>query len=215
MPRTTKTEATPSASEQPAEQQDVIAPEQTAEAPADAPAGDETAPTSEAPAPESQQADGAEQEPEAPAASEAQQEPVAQASEQPAEATSSAEPTPVRVGHVDGMIHRVPIGNVLALLPLWEDRIAALRISPAIASLQQQMRVTEGRCAPIILTMSEDDDEPHLFSGIEAVAAAINLGLEQIYVVTVASGETGQLQSILADAQRQKEGPLIPPVSPA
>lgn len=222
MPRTTNTEATSDTSEQPAEQEVPVP--ATEEAQAEPVTGDGTASTSETPAPETPAAEGAEQEQTAPAATEAEEPeapieeapapataPAADPSEQPAEAASPAEPIAVQIGHVRGMQHQVPLGDVQALLPEWVDRIEALRNSPSIASLEAQMRASEGRCAPVVFTQTDPTEKPHLFSGIEVVAAAINLGLPLLSVVVVAPGETGALQPILvAQSQAKPANPASP-----
>lgn len=78
------------------------------------------------------------------------------------------------------------------------SRIATLQSSPTIADLQVRMRASEGRCAPIFFTMAEHDERPYLFAGIEAVAAAINLDLPVLSVVTIASEDAGAAQQHLA-----------------
>lgn len=110
----------------------------------------------------------------------------------------SAPPTRVRLGRVYGTLHRVPLEAVQALTAECGSRIVSLQGSPAIANLQKRMRATEGRCAPIVFTLAEGDTEPKLFSGLESVAAAMNLGLELVFVVVIDAGDAGAAQSFLA-----------------
>lgn len=115
--------------------------------------------------------------------------------EQPA---PSASPTRVRLGRIEGALHRVPLEVVQMLAAESRSRIETLLSSPSIADLQKRMRVSEGRCAPIFFTMGEDDERPFLFAGVEAIAAAINLGLTTVSVVTIAVGDAGAAQQHLA-----------------
>lgn len=117
---------------------------------------------------------------------------------QAAEQASSGGPVRVRLGRVEGVLHRVPLDLVQELVAESGSRIATLQSSPSIADLQNRMRVTEGRCAPIFFTMAEGDDEPRLFAGIETVAAAINLGLDAVSVVTIDAKDAGAAQQHLA-----------------
>lgn len=110
-----------------------------------------------------------------------------------------ARPARVRLGRVIGSLHRVPLGVVQALLATSGSRIEALQGSPAIATLEPRVRATEGRCAPIVFTLEQQEGaEPHLFAGLEGYVAALNLGLERVFVVTIDAGDAGAAQSHLS-----------------
>lgn len=145
-----------------------------------APAGDgnrEEAPASPAPAP-AHQDEGDKPEADAPAPTATSQE--------------------VRLGHITCVQNRVPTEVVQELLADRAERVGILRSSPTIADLQERLRASEGRCAPIFFTMDETDEEPKLISGIETLAAALNLGLSAVSVVMIPAGDAGAAQAILA-----------------
>jgi hypothetical protein len=112
-------------------------------------------------------------------------------------ADPSGSPTRVRLGRVEGVLHRVPLEVVQMLVAESGSRIETLQGSPTIADLQNRMRATEGRCAPIFFTMAEGEDRPMLFSGVEAIAAAINLALPVVSVITIKQGDAGAAQQHL------------------
>lgn len=125
-----------------------------------------------------------------------------------APSASSAAPERVRLGVVEGTLFRVPVGVVEALLgqPTL-DRIAVVRGHPSSAflELQKRMRATNGCCAPAIFTAA-GEEAPVIFDGVDAIAAAMELGLTHISVVTVEPGDAGAVQSYLA--QRRSAAPV-------
>lgn len=110
----------------------------------------------------------------------------------------SADPVKVRLGHVDGVLHRIPIEVVQAILgqPALE-RVEFLRGSGSIDGLQKRMRVTDGRCAPMIFTSDDETKPPVLLANLDSLAAAINLGQRELSVVTVSDRDAGTIQSWL------------------
>lgn len=125
----------------------------------------------------------------------------------PEPADSSGGPQEVRMGQVAGLLHRVPTETVEAILgePALE-RVVHLRSSDTIHSLQSRMRVTDGRCAPMIFT-DGFDQAPVLFSGIESYAAAKNLGLSHISVVIIDPKDAGAVQSWITQQQAKPLNP--------
>lgn len=109
------------------------------------------------------------------------------------------------------MIQRVSVDVVLSLLgDGLKDRIAALR-GKATPEKQARVRATDGRCAPVFFTI-ESSDEPvegeapelHLFDGLENIAVTQDIGSDHIFVVTIASGDAGALQSYLVARRRDE-----------
>jgi hypothetical protein len=108
-------------------------------------------------------------------------------------------PKRVRLGQVEGLLYRVPLQAVQLLLSGSADRIEVGRSSPSIAQLQERMRVTEGQCAPVVMSQKSPEDLPLLLAGVESVSCALNLGLTEVYVLTIPEEEAGQAQRHLAD----------------
>lgn len=117
---------------------------------------------------------------------------------------SSAADNRIRLGHVEGVLHRVPVSAVQSILVDHQDRIAVLRTSAQVLALHGRMRETEGRCAPIVFSMEPDADRPHILSGLEAFAAAQNIELSSVYVITVPAEDAGAVQSYLAHQANTK-----------
>lgn len=114
-------------------------------------------------------------------------------------------PESVRVGQVEGLCHRIELEVVLTILgEEAKDRIGALLDTPAILNQQDQVRATEGRCAPPIFTVAEGDKKPRLFHGIETIAAAVGSGLEFMHVVTIPSTDAPAVQSYLVGRHREQ-----------
>ena len=119
-------------------------------------------------------------------------------------AAPSDAPVKVRLGQVEGLLHRIPISDVQAQFPNFVDRIAALQGSPSIANLQQRMLATEGRCAPIIVTINREAKVLAPLAGIESVAAALNIGLSHVFVIMIDAGDADTAQRhCVANAQGQ------------
>ncbi len=119
----------------------------------------------------------------------------------PEPAVSSDGPERVRMGQVEGLLIRVPIESVGAILgePALE-RVELLRGSESVHDLQKRMRATDGRCAPMIFTETPGDP-PILFSGIDSYAAALNCGLRNLSVITISPTDAGAAQSWVAQQQ--------------
>ncbi len=129
-------------------------------------------------------------------------EPVADAGEDKAAETTveqpSVAPTEIRLGQAVGLLHRMPLGDVLAYADQFAEKIEAMKLSAPVQALLPRMRVTEGRCAPIYFT-SDDDGEPEfLLAGDDALSAAKEAGLEQVFVVTIHPDDAGVVQGYLA-----------------
>ncbi|WP_420136747.1 hypothetical protein [Sphingomonas sp.] len=113
----------------------------------------------------------------------------------------------VRLGHVEGVLHRIPISLVLDLAASSLERIRSLQGSLAVRDLNDKVLATEGRCAPVIFAMSEDGKTPYLFSGIETIAAAMNVELDHLVVLVIAAADAGAAQSYLAQVPHNKPTP--------
>lgn len=133
--------------------------------------------------------------------------PVLQPAPPPEPAVSSDGPEKVRLGQVEGLLSRVPVETVQAILgePALE-RLGHLRSSESIHDLQRRMRVTDGRCAPMIFT-DNGEQAPILFSGIDSFAAAINLGLRNISVITISPTDASAAQSWVTQQQAKRSDP--------
>jgi hypothetical protein len=118
---------------------------------------------------------------------------------------SSVGPVDVLLGRTRGVLHRVPRGVVQTILGASTmQRVETLRVSSSIVDLQKRMRASDGRCAPMIFTAEGGEgDVPVVFSGLDAFAAAINLALPLVSVVTIKPGDAGAMQSWLVQ-QRTK-----------
>lgn len=121
----------------------------------------------------------------------------------PSPALPSAGPEPVLVGGVAGRLARVPVGLVQAIVGDELTNLAAGLRTPAVSDLMLRMRTTDARCAPVYLTYDGDPGtKPALFAGLDAFAAALQLGLDEMFVVTVPSSEAQRLQAALILAQQ-------------
>lgn len=110
----------------------------------------------------------------------------------------------VTVGHIPGVRGTVDLERVLGLLgPEALARVGALQSSGVISDLVEQMRVPDGRCAPVYMTQAEDGGPPALFAGYEQIAAAKVAGVNALTVVVVAAGDGEKLQSHLATVRHQ------------
>jgi hypothetical protein len=151
-----------------------------------------------------------------PVAEEPAQEPIAEEPEQSVETAlepvveqpgpqtepvaTIAVPERVQVGPIEGTLLRISPEDVLGLLgqPAL-DRIAFLRGNGAISDLAARMRASEGRCAPVYFTVDEEGGgAPAIFDGYEALAAALNAGMEQISMICVRHRDGDYLQGYLA-----------------
>lgn len=111
--------------------------------------------------------------------------------------TSDA-PASVQLGQAEGLLHRMETAKVQDLLIDWASGIATLRGSPVIFPLCERMRATEGRCAPLYFQRSEDGEQLFLLAGLDAFAAALDLGLSQVFVVIVDPEHVGAAHHHLA-----------------
>lgn len=120
----------------------------------------------------------------------------------------SAEAETVQLGSVTGRIQKVAVGIVQRLLGLeLRKRVGVLQGQPSIESVRERMRATDGRATPVIFAAgSAENEPPTLISGVEAVAAALDLGIKQIFVILIPGGEVGAAQShIVAMAQKPQQ----------
>ncbi|MCP3735626.1 hypothetical protein M9979_12155 [Sphingomonas sp. RP10(2022)] len=116
----------------------------------------------------------------------------------PVHEQSSVAPTEVRLGQVIGLLHRMPLGDVLSYADTFAEKIEAMTFTAAVQDLQSRMRVSEGRCAPVYFTMNDDFEPEHLIAGDDALSAAKAIGLKQVYVVLLYPEDAGAVQSYLA-----------------
>lgn len=114
----------------------------------------------------------------------------------------------VTLGLAVGERERVPVDLVLSLLCREHmDRVEELRgrTSP---ELQERMRETDGRCAPVYFTAETPDGPFHLFSGIEEIATMLDIGATHLIVVTVPTEQAPALQSYLVGRRREEAAKL-------
>lgn len=133
---------------------------------------------------------------------------AAAAQEQPPSAPAkSGDVKEVMLGAAPATLLRMPSAVVWsALSDTHQARINILRTDRSISDLQDRMRSTDGRCAPVIFTYNPEDKTvpPALFSGIESVAAALNLELPELSVLLVANADASNAQGYLNAMQRNK-----------
>ena len=93
-----------------------------------------------------------------------------------------------------------------ALLNVHQERVELLRSDRSVRDLQDRMRASDGRCAPVLFTYNPEDKTipPSLFSGIESIAAAINLDMTEVSVLLVANADASNAQGYVNAMQRQK-----------
>lgn len=110
-------------------------------------------------------------------------------------------PQKYMIGDVIGTTNMVPVPVVLDLLADQAGRVALLQGSDAARRLQRKVRATDGRCAPIFLTKQDIDDKdekPALFSGLDTLAAAMNVDMPKICVVILPSDKARSVQGMIA-----------------
>lgn len=113
-------------------------------------------------------------------------------------AMESGQSRAIMFSGVDALLSMVPVNEVLDLLADQAGRVSLLQGSSEARRLARRVRATEGRCAPIFLTKLDINDEkeaPKLFDGLLTLAAALNLDMERIAVVTLPSGDAYSLQA--------------------
>lgn len=116
-------------------------------------------------------------------------------------------PEEVMLGSVRCTLRRMPLETVQkAMVQAHLTRVEMLRTHSSIRDLQDRMRASDGRCAPVIFTYDPEDKTipPSLFAGVENVAAAINIGLQDVSVLLVANKDAPDAQSFLIVKQREK-----------
>ncbi len=114
-------------------------------------------------------------------------------------------PELVLIGGVEGRLAKVPMGLVQAVIGQDLMKNAAGLRTPAVTDLMKAMQATDARCAPVYFTHDGDDDHlPALFAGLESIAAAIQLGLTEMFVITVPSANARELQIALIHARNSR-----------
>lgn len=109
----------------------------------------------------------------------------------------------VVIGRVQGVGWIMKSDDVLGLLGDYvHERLAAMKYSPSVKALAEQLRDTDGRSAPVYFT--DDDGALTLFSGYKALAALADLVINDICVVTVPAIDCQALQSALASGLKPK-----------
>lgn len=126
----------------------------------------------------------------------------------PKTASETAGREEVQLGPVTGRVLMSTVADVLSLLDdEYRNRIERQRALPSVLELQERVRASEGRCAPIILTRQDDGGEAAprstFFHGVDTLAAAINISLERVAVVMIAPGDAGAVQSYLVQQLHQ------------
>jgi hypothetical protein len=115
-----------------------------------------------------------------------------------------AAPAIVQMGAVQGRLMMLPTGDVQSLLSdELKVRLDVVREHPSTLELQERVRATEGRCAPIYFTI-EPHRPPKFFAGIEQLAAALGAGVAEVPVIVIPSEDAGALQSYLAQKANSK-----------
>lgn len=117
----------------------------------------------------------------------------------------------VDIGGARGLLRRIPIDVVQQLLGAqMAERVEAERSTPATAALEKRARLTDGRGTPLIFTAAESENTvPALVHGYSELAAAINLGREDVFVILVPAGAVGAVSTHL-HLQAQKDQPGDP-----
>jgi hypothetical protein len=113
----------------------------------------------------------------------------------------------VTLGSVECTLRRMPLAMVQkALIKIHQDRVELMRTDRSIRDLQDRMRASDGRCAPVVFTYDPEDKTipPSMFAGIDNIAAAINVGLEEVSVLLVANADAAAVQSYLIVKGREK-----------
>jgi hypothetical protein len=111
---------------------------------------------------------------------------------------SSADPERVQLGGVYGTLTTMPTGDVHDRLHILHERIEALRGSASIADLEKRMRASDGRCAPVYLTIDDDGEILGCLAGVDVLAAAMNMDAENVSVILIAQGDADAAQPHLA-----------------
>lgn len=129
----------------------------------------------------------------------------------PPETAAVGEPTAeaelVKLGPVTGRIEKTAIGIVHGILGAeMRERIGVLQWHASVKSVEERLRASDGRATPVIFAAGRAENEPpSLISGVEAVAAALNLGVEHVFVIIVAAEDVGAVQSYLVETARAKD----------
>lgn len=124
----------------------------------------------------------------------------AKAEENPA---SARQLDKVVLGGVECAAENAPIDTVTDLLsPEGLARVEALRGLPSTGVLSARVRETDGRCAPVAISL-DAEGVPSLFDGYDVIAAAKDAGMERVFVIAVPAGGEAAVASQLA-AMRHK-----------
>lgn len=108
------------------------------------------------------------------------------------------------MGSAVGVKQLVEVEKVLAMLgDITLDHIAGLRGNPAIASLTDQMRGTDGQDTPTVFTRVKGE-APHLFDGAPVIAAALDLGMSHIVVITMPAEHAEEVQRFLVREKQER-----------
>lgn len=107
----------------------------------------------------------------------------------------SVAPIRVMLGSAQGVLRLFPVGVVLGVLAdTFGARLETLKSIASVLAQVDEVRDTEGRCAPIIFSKA-DGEQPALLAGIETLAAALVSGVENIAVIMVSQDDAVSVQS--------------------
>lgn len=161
---------------------------------------------------ETAEGDAAEQPAEAPAETveDAPAPPVADEAEQPV--AEGQAPSPVApfercsLGPVECRIGRVPLSAVLGLLsPDGLRRIEAEKSTASFESTRQRLLATDGRATPVVFEKAADEAmKPSILHGYAELAAAEDLGVNDVSVILVPAGGASEAQSYIVEMVRQQ-----------
>ena len=136
--------------------------------------------------------------------------PVKSADAKAGEGVAPAKPREIVFGDVKGTMAMLPVDTVYDFLHVHAGRVAALQGGAEARRLARRVRATDGRCAPVFLTkndVSDDDEVPALFDGLNTLACAINLDMKQIAVVILPSRDAQRAQGTIVEMMRSSLAP--------
>jgi hypothetical protein len=137
------------------------------------------------------------------------QEPEPEAVEPSAEAEAPKPAAPFErcsLGPVECRVGRVPLGVVLGLLsPDGLRRIEAEKSTASFESVRQRLIATDGRATPAIFELGADKTiQPSILHGFAEIAAAQDVGVDEVSVILVPAGGASDAQSHIVEMVRRQ-----------
>lgn len=114
-------------------------------------------------------------------------------------------PTAVMLGSVEGVLRYFPVDTLLGVLAeTFGSRLETLRSSASVLAQVDEVRDTEGRCAPIIFS-GDADTAASLLAGLEGLAAAMVSGIPNYAVILISPADVGTMQAWLVGCRQKDE----------